>query len=401
MSIEYDVKGEVADYEVRPGVVPCGKPAKVRILPRGGHARFDDKIHKLSVKEKFTPYRFRPEVLEPDRKAEYRIYFLPMEHSREPERLPAYDLVRVYPKEDGSLEFEYTFAEEQEYRLIILDAEEQEAARLSIYAVEEDLYGRRAYHGDLHVHSYFSDGREDPRIVAANYRKYGFDFFALTDHHKMFSSEILVEALKEFPMDLAVFTGEEVHVPYPLYIHAVNFGGKASVNQYYEDDPNRCEEEVAQIMEEIGEVEGLDREHLAWRIWVARQIHRIGGMSILVHPHWINRDTYHMPDAETEYLIAHGVYDCLEVVGGHCVHSNNMQTSFYYEQRARGWDIPVVGSSDSHGTEPANYFKYNSTLVFSQGKTLEELTGPSRTITVWRWRVLPENLTGCMDITGW
>lgn len=367
------MKAQIANYEVRPGVVPCGEKATVRIIPRGGHARFDDQIH---AQRKDSPFQFEPKVFERDVTAEYRIYFLPMQQTMEPKPITVCDSVLVSPEEDGSLLFEYTFQGEQEYKLVITDPKKdgRELLRLSIYSLLPDLYGRRVYRGDLHVHSYFSDGKEDPRIVAANYRKQGFDFMALTDHHKMYPSRLLIDFYRDVPTDLALFPGEEVHVPYPVYIHAINFGGSSSVNEYYEEHREECDAEIARMAETLDAPEGLDSLQLAQRIWVAQQIQKTGGMSILVHPHWIS-NAYNMPDDVTDYMFAHEIYDAFELLGGQSVHENNMQTAFYNEQRAMGRKIAIVGSSDSHGTEPPVYFTWSSTLVFANGKSFEELTG--------------------------
>lgn len=369
------MKKELADYEVRPGVVPSGKTAVVRILPRGRHARFDDRIRRLAWEEKRSPFPFKREIFEPDRNISYKIYFLPMEHNSPSGSLSVCESVMVYPGEDGSLEFTHTFGGEQEYKLVIMDPEneEKELVRLAIYSLLPDLYGKRAYRGDLHVHSYYSDGREDPLIVAANYRKRGFDFMALTDHYKIYPSQMLEDTYQDIPTDLAIFTGEEVHVPPAFDIHAVNFGGNSSVNEYYVQHQEECDAEIARIMEEIKAPQGVSPRELAMRIWVARQIKRTGGMSILVHPHWIN-SAYHMQDMVTDYLFEHNVYDAFELTGGVKVHSNNMQTEFYQEQRAKGRRIPIVGSSDSHGTEPEDYFTWSSCLVFAEGKSFEALT---------------------------
>ena len=42
------MKMQIADYEVRPGVVPSGEKAVVRIIPRGKHARLDRKSTRLN-----------------------------------------------------------------------------------------------------------------------------------------------------------------------------------------------------------------------------------------------------------------------------------------------------------------------------------------------------------------
>lgn len=363
----------IADYEVRPGVVPSGEKAVVQIVPRGGHARFDDQVHS---QKKNSPFLFPPEVFEPDRDAEYRIYFLPMQQSMDPRPISACESALVRPEADGSLKFEHVFRGEQEYKLVITDSRngDRELLRLSVYSLLPDLYGRIVFRGDLHVHSYFSDGKEAPEIVAANYRKNGFDFMALTDHHKMYPSRLLLDAYRDVPTDLAMFTGEEVHVPYPVYIHAINFGGSFSVNEYYESHQEECDGEIARMAETIEAPEGTDPLQLAQRIWVAQQIKKSGGLAILVHPHWIS-NAYNMPDDVTDYLFAHETYDAFELLGGQSVHENNLQTAFYHDQRAMGRDIAIVGSSDSHGTEPPVYFTWSSTLVFSEGKSFEELTG--------------------------
>ncbi|MFR2466019.1 MAG: hypothetical protein ACLTA1_09665, partial [Clostridia bacterium] len=55
-----------ANYEVRPGVVLSGQTTTVRIVPRGRHARFDDKLHRLTWSERRNPHQHAPEILAPD-----------------------------------------------------------------------------------------------------------------------------------------------------------------------------------------------------------------------------------------------------------------------------------------------------------------------------------------------
>lgn len=100
------MKMQIADYEVRPGVVPSGEKAVVRIIPRGKHARFDDQVHR---QPKGSPFQFAPEVFEPDADIEYKIYFLPMEQSTAPEPMSVCESVLVRPCADGSLEFQHVF----------------------------------------------------------------------------------------------------------------------------------------------------------------------------------------------------------------------------------------------------------------------------------------------------
>ena len=109
------MKKQIADYEVRPGVVPSGEKARVQIIPRGRHARFDDQIHVHDARRdrwKKSPFPPEQEVFEWNKTAEYRIYFLPMQEM--PGFVKNCDSVLASPCDDGSLAFEYTFRWEKE-----------------------------------------------------------------------------------------------------------------------------------------------------------------------------------------------------------------------------------------------------------------------------------------------
>ena len=74
------------------------------------------------------------------------------------------------------------------------------------------------------MHTRYSDGKEAPAIVCANYRRDGFDFLAITDHGKYFPSLEAIDAYENIPTGMKIFRGEEVHPP-GNHIHMVNFGG--------------------------------------------------------------------------------------------------------------------------------------------------------------------------------
>jgi predicted metal-dependent phosphoesterase TrpH len=59
--------------------------------------------------------------------------------------------------------------------------------------------------GDFHVHSRHSDGKEEPAVVCANYRRDGFDFLAITDHRRYFPSLRAIEAYKNIPTGLKIY----------------------------------------------------------------------------------------------------------------------------------------------------------------------------------------------------
>lgn len=123
------------------------------------------------------------------------------------------------------LTFTHTFDGEQEYSVrIYREKDNQLILKTSVYALKRDLFERRPFLGDFHVHSCFSDGTESPEFVAAMYRQAGYDFISITDHGRMDSSLRAIAAYSQVPIDFHIYRGEEVHPPY-CAVHIVNFGG--------------------------------------------------------------------------------------------------------------------------------------------------------------------------------
>ena len=93
--------------------------------------------------------------------------------------------------------------------------------------------------GDLHMHTNLSDGAHDPENVAATYRSRGYDFLAITDHHRYYPSLRAIEAFKNIPTEFNLVPGEEVHLPaingFRVDPHTINFGGEYSINSLVED----------------------------------------------------------------------------------------------------------------------------------------------------------------------
>lgn len=334
-----------ADYFVFPSVVLANAPSTIQILPRGDHAAFDEGLT-------------------------YTIQLIPMECFNVPyclDRFSAEYETRTAVAQDGALRFTYTFLEEQEWSVAVFPVDRPEERKVfHIFAVEEDLYHRTPYRGDLHTHSNRSDGTEAPAIVAANYRKAGFDFLAITDHHRYRPSLEAIDAFRGIPTGLRLFPGEEVHVP-GNYVHMVNFGGSASVNELFEADPDKCWAEVEQLSRQLEIPDTINPMEYAWRVWVVSHIRQGGGLAILAHPFWTWCDEYNMQTKLTRYLLQTGCFDALELLGGLEDRENNLQIALYADARAEGCNIPIVGSSDSHGTEPPIYFGSNCTVVLVDG----------------------------------
>ena len=347
-------KRSVSYYRVIPRLVRMGVPQTVGVYPIGQTKRFEDGT-------------------------EYTVKFIPMECYEQTwiGEEPVYDTVTVRPV-DGVLSVTYVFDEEQEWVLSISTEEDRQAGKkpqeFHVYALMDDLYERNPYRGDLHVHSNRSDGKEDPAVVAANYRKEGFDFFALTDHHCWEPSEEMMSSYADMPLGMKLFHGGEVHVPNG-WIHIVNFGSRTSVNTLYKENAAAVDAKMRAEAEKMQTPKGVNALEYAYRKWIVEEIRRAGGMAIVAHPYWVYRQVYHMSDRMLDYVFETGAYDAFELVGGQTTHENNVQSAFYQDQRAKGRQIAIVGSSDSHGTDPASYFGLGKTVVFSKDMELDSICG--------------------------
>jgi len=338
-------------YEIYPKVLPAGETVKITLRPLGGQSAFTAEggyeVNILPLKE----------TLEPDEDGGLSPY------SR-------YDWLDA-DMESGCLTFSYCFKKEQEYYVRLYAKSDILRARriqFRVYALEADLYGRRPYRGDLHLHSTWSDGKESPDIVMASYRKAGFDFTGLTDHRKYGASVAAIEAYKDAAADMCMCNGEEIHLP-GNHVHIVNFGSRESVQAYAESDIGRFNAEVEEITKTEAIPDGVSKFEYAACLWITRKIREFGGLAIFPHPHW-KSNVYNVPDAMTDALFASGMFDAFELLGGVDPCDNNTQAAYYNEARAKGINISVVGSSDSHGQINTAYFNWYTTVIFAKELTI-------------------------------
>ncbi|MBR6771912.1 MAG: hypothetical protein IKM29_00815 [Clostridia bacterium] len=375
------MKSELCYYDIWPKVFEEGKPVDITVKALTG----------LRGHPAFEP---RP----------YRIDLLPLcernwAHNDAPS---AFRTIYVTPDADGCLRFTAVFKGEQEhYVRIFKSADENDRERLcqlSVYSVAEDLAGRFPYMGDLHIHTRYSDGKEDPAFVAANYRKAGYDFIAITDHGRYYPSLYAIKAYEGARLGLNLVPGEEVHLPYND-VHIVNFGGKWSVNglhdgsSQYKDvgdeislravDTENCPSEVMSVAEYERQVEEIAARNTypegvapfvaASCQWGFEHIQAAGGLAIFAHPYWIN-DTFHVSEKMTDFLFDQNKFDAFEVLGGEAyLDQNEFQVMHYNEARIRGVRFPVVGSSDSHGTVNNPKWRLGQTIVFAPENSREAL----------------------------
>lgn len=332
-------------YMCYPSVVEVGKKTTVRIRPRDISRVFradaQCKLGVVGVFDDFVSYH------DP----------IALDH--------AYSIV------DGCLVFEHTFGQEQEYS-IRFQREGEKEQRISLYAVEPDLYALRPLKGDLHSHSYYSDGLDGFAMTPADYREEGFDFFALTDHNRMFTSQYAKKLYEDIPLGIHMMQGEEVHTP-GSDLHIVHVGGRESVCARYISDREGYEAELDQVEAEFPNVEQRYRRRYAMAVWASRQIHKAGGLAILAHPYW-RPNANNLSSAFLDLLYDPGIFDALEIMGGIQSVHNNMHLALWHQKCMEGKKLSIVGSSDSHDHDfEKGIFARRFTLVFAKENTTEAI----------------------------
>lgn len=360
--------------EVTPLVVPADQESTIRITPLYSHAALPPE-DRIQVRL-FPVGGYFPDGTSTQENNGERVKITVR---REGESL----LVRAY------------FAGEQEH-CILLDLfdlpafreseewveKDKKGVRIQIYSVRPDLYHLRPFKGDFHVHSVCSDGAESPEYVAARYRQMGFDFLAITDHHRYRPSLRAIDCWKRWNSGFRLFPGEEVHSP-GNPVHIIHFGGGYSINEKAASDEERYRRETEEILRSIPPEElpqGLDPFPVAASEWVFREIRKAGGLSVFCHPYWQTRK-YEICEALTDAIFRRGGFDAFELLGGFYEsqwRSNTCQIARYGDERAKGRTMPVVGLSDSHGTDREKLADWYFTLVLSESDALEDLLAAIR-----------------------
>lgn len=296
---------------------------------------------------------------------------------------------QVTPNTDGDLEITHHFCGEQRHAITLKRPEEDLVATphhaityrkkrfentdavLQVYSLNDDMYGMRCFKGEVHCHTYESDGIQDVCHTVGNYRCAGYDFLAITDHYVTMGAEKAQRLFESAPVDMTLLLGEECHVP-TEQIHAIHIGGTASVNAYYRNQPDLAEEEMLAIEATLNIPAHINRRDYAWRVWIARKARELGGISILAHPHWIWFETYFMASAITQQLLSDGVYDALDITDQEA----DTTVALWAEMQAQGHRIPVVGCTDSHYTDannPHRPARGGYTLVFAPNRSEENI----------------------------
>lgn len=279
--------------------------------------------------------------------------------------------------EGNTLQFTCNFPVEQEYTFIFQRTGSTQpgwSAEFRIYALEHDLFIRRPYKGDLHMHTHYSDGQESPAYVAAACRRLGMDFIAITDHGQYAPSIEAIQAFQDAPIDLRIFPGEEVHPP-KNPVHMLNIGGCYSINALFQtDDYNKQVQVLEQSLTNLPP--GIDVYHYASCFWTFDRIRQAGGLGVFCHPYWIYNHKYSVPAALTNLLFERQPFDTYELIGGYHRHefdSNKLQVARYHEERLRGKRLPIIGVSDAHGVERDELAGWYYTILFASSPELPDV----------------------------
>ncbi len=273
---------------------------------------------------------------------------------------------------DGILKFVSDFDEEGEY-MILLEYEQVRVAEFAIYALREDLYSLRPVKGDLHLHSFRSDGLHDPSSLMGYYREMGYDFFALTDHNRYFPGKEIEEVYSDINTSFIRIDGEEVHAP-GASAHIVHVGGKKSVSDFYVHNKEEYDRQVEEYEGKVpSSVPEKYRRMYSRIMWVVDNIHAAGGIAILAHPYWRpgKMRVYHVNDELSKILLHSGMFDAYEIIGGMLQIGINRSLALFREIELEGTHLPVVASSDVHDVITSRAFPYFYTVCYVSENTSE------------------------------
>ncbi|MCX5673184.1 MAG: hypothetical protein NTU94_17860 [Planctomycetota bacterium] len=350
-----DMTRENSYFDVRPRIVPADRKATIEIRSLFDHCRLEDTV-------------------------EYEVTYYPVEEIALKSGWKEKQARLVKPA-GGVLRVEQYFEAEQEHVILVDRVNGERRQRVGdfrVYSVAADLFGRRPFKGDFHIHSSRSDGKESPAYVAGACRRIGLDFMAVTDHKKYAPSLEAQRAFQGVEIDLRILAGEEVHPP-DNPVHIVNYGGRFSVNDLFADEA-AYREAVEKVAAKVGKLpEGVDRYSYASAVWCFDRIREGGGLGIFCHPYWFTEHRYSPAGALTSYLFETQPFDAYEVIGGYTYDefdSNTLQAARYHEERVRGRRLPIVGVTDAHGCEnrERGLFGWYYTIVFAPSLAFEDVT---------------------------
>lgn len=298
---------------------------------------------------------------------------------------------QILNPQNGLIEFSLFFKGEQEHKVELI-LPNLEHIEFRLYSIPQALWDLTPYKGDLHMHTTRSDGREDPAFVTAMCRKIGLDFMAITDHGQYAPSLEAQAAFKDLKLDMTIAAGEEVH-GINNAVHIINYGGDFSVNDWMHQNQDELNQRIEAKMAKNLEVrDEKSRFEVACSEVIFDQIRKGKGLAIFCHPYWQIDSGYYISEEVNTYMMTHQPYDALEVIGGYHPfeeESNTIQIARYYEERAKGKVVPIVGVSDAHGCFN-NLFGWFYTIVFSKSNQRDDVIQAIKALQSVAVEAIPE-----------
>ncbi len=342
------------NYDMSPRIVLANKETEIVITPRSSQNSFS------SMKN-------------------YRITYVPIRNINLSGKW-SWDQRQKTPKlVNGSLKLYLYFEGEQEHMLRLEEVSLLSTKLLGdfrVYSVFDDLYEKTPLKGEMHSHTNRSDGVEEPKIVAGTYRKYGYDFLAITDHYLYAPSIEAINFYQPLNLDFKLFPGEEVQPLEMSYVHTVSFGASTGIANLM---LNRT-----QYLKEVDAIQsmlpaapaGVSARDYAILAWVYTKIRENGGMSILAHPYWQYNFQNYPSEPLLDCLLERRHFDAYEIISGYSASEQefqNLQVTRYYEEYFQGRKLPVVGNGDTHGVNTGTLFNWYFSLVFSPSADLSDI----------------------------
>jgi predicted metal-dependent phosphoesterase TrpH len=289
--------------------------------------------------------------------------------------------LEVEADEDGFLRFCLPFQTQGEYLVNVYRAAEDKLITAHLFAARPDLARRKAYKGDMHIHTHYSDGRQSPIYMAVRAKELGLDFIAITDHDKYQPSLEAIEEAKKIGLNLLLLPGEEVSVRegcgHFVALCASDWvAGQKSNSEIYDKEyqhilENELKDKTVAEFARI-QVEGLSKEKYAHAVWTVKKIHEFGGYAVLAHPYWVAGQKFHLNRSVYDQLLNDGLYDAVELLGDVTPEDNLLSIAKYFEEVAKGRKIPIISNSDTHRSHEHTYGRY-WTLVFAEKLEQEEI----------------------------
>lgn len=281
--------------------------------------------------------------------------------------------LKIEADKEGYLKFRIPLHTKGEYLIDIYNEENKETILTTqyIFAASSDLAKKRAYKGDLHIHTTYSDGKKSPLYMAIIGKKLGFDFISITDHDKYYPSLEAIRKAKKMNLNLLIFPGEEVSVygENEEGIHLLSLCASSGISSYKNNSglyEKECQGILNNELKNKTLIQGLSEKFYARTVWNVKKIRQMSGYAIIAHPYWVPKPEgkFHLSPLVYNQLLADGLFDAVEVLGDVEFENNILSVTKYYEERINGKKIPIAANSDTHDY-PHTYGNY-WTVVFAE-----------------------------------